>query len=215
MKNRKIINIILVIFVVIGIAFIIKFDLFGKIENKINDEKIRNEALNKDNDGFSNEPEFITETFTDEDGNEIVVKMKKRVVTDLETGEEVLMYEDASEPKAICDHMYKGMIQKIDDNKIYFLVDKESKNGSYFCEDVEDYQVVFDIDEYNFKSDPYIDYSFCDEILYVHKKLEEPSVNINNADDLKFLLGDYIRVQYVINIDVYTDEEYKTLLFYE
>jgi hypothetical protein len=215
MKGRKIINITLVIFVVIGIAFIIKFDVFGKIENKINDVKIRNKTLNKTEEAFPDEPEFITETFTDENGNEIVVKMKKKVITDLETGEEVLMYEDVSEAKAIHDYIYKGMIQQIDDNKIYFLVDKESKNGSYFCEDVEDYQVVFDVDEYNFKSDPYVDYPFCDEILYVHKKIEEPSVNIDSADDLKFLLGEYIRVQYVINIDVYTDKEYKTLLFYE
>ena len=68
MKNRKIINIILVACIDAGIVFIIKFDVFGKIENRINEEKIRNETLNKAEEAFADEPEFITETFTDKNG---------------------------------------------------------------------------------------------------------------------------------------------------
>ena len=118
MKSRKIINIILVACIAVGIVFIIKFDVFGKIENRINEEKIRNETLNKAEEAFADEPEFITETFTDKNGNEIVIEYKKRVFTDGETGEEILMYEDTAEPIRIYDNFYKGIIKKIEDNKI-------------------------------------------------------------------------------------------------
>jgi predicted secreted protein len=50
MKKRKIINIVLVACVVIGIFFIIKFDLVGKIENIIYQQKIKNEISNEANE---------------------------------------------------------------------------------------------------------------------------------------------------------------------
>jgi len=140
MKKRKIINIVLIIIIVIGIFLVIKFDLVGKIESKIQQQKVKKEASAK-----TDESELIKETFIDKDGNEVVVEMIKIVVKDEETGEEVVMYEDTAEPKIIHDHLYKGTVEKIEDNKVYFTVDKESKDGSYFCEDVKDYQIIFDL----------------------------------------------------------------------
>ena len=69
MKKRIIINIVLVACIVIGIFFVIKFDLVGKIENKIYQQKIKNEISNEANEKYPDEPELITETFIDKDGN--------------------------------------------------------------------------------------------------------------------------------------------------
>jgi hypothetical protein len=206
MKSRKIINIILVACIAVGIVFIIKFDVFGKIENRINEEKIRNETLNKAEEAFADEPEFITETFTDKNGNEIVIEYKKRVFTDGETGEEILMYEDTAEPIRIYDNFYKGIIKKIEDNKIYFLVDKESKNGDTFCENVKDYQIIFDIDTFELEFDPRSHY-FCDSLIYNYELFY-------SADELKFLVGKYLRVQNSMFEDRYSGDRYKDLIFY-
>ncbi len=202
MKKRKIINIALVVFIVIGIFLVIKFDLVGKIENKIQQQKIKKEAsVETDNS------ELITETFIDKDGNEVVVEMKKIVVKDEETGEEVVMYEDTAEPKIIHDYMYKGTVEKIKNNKIYFMVDKESKNRSYFCEDVKDYQIIFDLSGYNTEVDTSVEYFVCDHLTLDFKDL-------SSIEDLKKLVGKYIRVQDSRYEDYYTGEEYKVLNFF-
>jgi len=202
MKKRKIINIALVVFMVIGIFFVIKFDLVGKIENKIHQQKIKNEASAE-----TNESELIKETFIDKDGNEIVVEMRKIVVRDEETGEEVVMYEDTSEPKIIHDYMYKGTVEKIESNKVYFVVDKESKNGSYFCEEVKDYQIIFDLSSYNTEVDTNVEYFVCDHLTLDFNDL-------NSIEDLEKLVGKYIRVQDSKYEDYYTSEEYKVLSFF-
>src|SRR4030042_3827672 len=121
MKKRKIINIVLVTCVVIGIFFVIKFDLAGKIENIIYQQKIKNELSNEANEKYSDEPELITEKFIDKDGNEVVVEMRKIVVKDEDTGQEVLMYEDTAEPKIIYIKAYKGKIERIEDSRIYYF----------------------------------------------------------------------------------------------
>jgi len=202
MKKRKIINIILVTIIIIGIFFIIKFDLVRRIENKINQQKIKNEA-SAETDEF----ELITETFIDKDGNEIVVEMRKIVVKDEETGEEVMMYEDTAEPKTINDYLYKGTVEKIEDNKVYFTVDKESKNGSYFCEEVSDYQIIFDLSSYNTEVDTSVEYFVCDHLTLDFKDLD-------SIEGLKKLVGKYIRVQDGKYEDYYTGEEYKVLNFF-
>jgi len=207
MKKRKIINIVLVVCIVIGIFFVIKFNLVGKIENKIYQQKIKNEASDKTNEKYSDEPELITETFIDKDGNEVVVEMRKIVVKDEETGEEVVMYEDTAEPKAIHDYLYKGTVEKIEDNKVYFTVDKESKNGSYFCEEVSDYQIILDLSSYNTEVDTSVEYFVCDHLTLDFKDL-------GGTEDLENLVGKYIRVQDSKYEDYYTGEEYKVLNFF-
>lgn len=202
MRRRKIINIALVVCIVIGVFFVIKFDLVGRIENKINQQKIKNEASAE-----TDKSELITKTFTVKDGNEIVVEMRRIVVKDEETGEEVVMYEDMAEPKIIHDYMYKGKVEKIKNNKIYFLVDKESKNGSYFCEDVKDYQIIFNFSNYDTEVDTSVEYFVCDHLTLDFKDL-------GNIEDLKNLAGKYIRIQDGKYEDFYTGEEYKVLNFF-
>jgi len=202
MKKRKIINIILIVLIVIGIFFVIKFDLVGKIENKVNQQRIKNETSAE-----TDESGLITETFIDENGNEIKVEMRKIVVKDEETGEEVVMYEDTAEPKVIHDYMYKGTVEKIDNKKVYFTVDKESKDGSYFCEDAKDYQIIFDLGSYNTDVDTSVEYFVCDHITLDFKDL-------GNIEDLETLIGKYIRVQDSKYEDFYTSEEYKVLNFF-
>jgi acyl-coenzyme A synthetase/AMP-(fatty) acid ligase len=82
MKKKSIIIIVIVACISIGIIFVIKYDLVRKIENKIYLQKIKNEILTEDNEKYTDEPELVTETFADEDGNEIVVKMKNIVIKD-------------------------------------------------------------------------------------------------------------------------------------
>ena len=125
MKKKIIIIITIVMFIVIGIFSVIKFDLVSKIENKIHLLKIKNEILSEANEKYSDEPELITETFTDKDGNEIAVEMRKIVVKDKATGQELLMYEDTAEPKIVYVKSYKEKIEKIEGGKVFFNVDKE------------------------------------------------------------------------------------------
>jgi hypothetical protein len=202
MKKRKIINIILVTIIVVGIFFVIKFDLVGRIENKVQQQKIKSEVSTK-----TDESELITETFIDKDGNEVVVEMEKIIVKDEETGEEVVMYEDTAEPKVIRDYMYKGTVEKIEDNKIYFAVDKESENGSYFCEDVKDYQTIFNLDSYDTEANTSVGYFVCDHLILDYN-------DFYSTNDLEKLVGKYIRVQNSKYEDYYTGKEYKVLNFF-
>jgi hypothetical protein len=214
MKKRKIINIVLIVCIVIGIFFVIKFDLVGKIENKIYQQKIKNEASAKTNEKYPDEPELITETFIDKDGNEIVVEMRKIVVKDEDTGQEVLMYEDTAEPKIIYIRAYKGKIKQIEDSKIYFIVDKEfsepifgSGTTSYNFEDVGDYQIIFDLGSYNLEVDTSVGYFVCDHLNLDFKDLD-------SIEDLEKAVGKYIRVQDSKYRDYYTGEDYKALSFF-
>ena len=214
MKKRKIINIVLVVCIVIGIFFVIKFDLVGKIENKINQQKIKNEILVKTNEKYPDEPELITETFIDKDGNEVVVEMRKIVVKDENTGQELLMYEDTEEPKIIYIGAYKGKIERIEDSRIYFIVDKEfrepgfgSGTASYNFEDVGDYRIIFDLGSYNLEVDTSVGYFVCDHLNLDFKDLA-------SIEDLEKVVGKYIRVQDSKYRDYYTGEDYRVLSFF-
>jgi len=214
MKKRKIINIVLVTCVVIGIFFVIKFNLVGKMENIIYQQKIKNEILAKTNEKYPDEPKLITETFKDKDGNEILVEMRKIVVKDEDTGQEVLMYEDTAEPKVIYIRAYKGKIKRIEDSRIYFIVDKEFKKPgfgsgttSYNFEDVGDYQIIFDLGSYNLEVDTSVGYFICDYLNLDFKDLA-------SIEDLEKVVGKYIRVQDSKYRDYYTGEDYKALSFF-
>jgi len=207
MNTRKVLNIVLVICVTIGAIFVIRFDLVGKIENIAYEQKIKNETLNKDNDKYTNEDELVTEKLLDNEGNEVVIKMRKIVVKDEETGEEVIMYEDTAEHKVIYDYMYQGTVEKIGGNKIYFSIDKESKSGSYFCEDIKDYQIIFDLDSYDTEADTGVGYFVSDHLNLDFKEFY-------SIKDLEKLVGKYIRVQNSKYEDYYTGEEYKVLNFF-
>ena len=143
MKKRIIIIITIVSCITIGIFSVIKFDLISKIENKIHLLKIKNEILTEANEKYSDEPELITETFTDKDGNEIAVEMRKIVVKDEATGQELLMYEDAAEPKIIYVNSYKGKIEKIEGSKVFFIVDREFKKTTGTENNPRGYEIFF------------------------------------------------------------------------
>ena len=194
-KKRIIIPAVVVLCVLVGVFFVMKFDVIGKIYNFIQD-RTKEEV-----------PEELKyETFLDKDGNEYVVEMRKIIVTNLETGEEVEMWEDTSEPKIIYDNYYKGKIEKIEDNKIYFNVDKEDKSGGGFSyKDVEDYKVVFDIDTYDLESDPHSS-DYCDSLNFDHE-------DFYSAKELEFLVGKDLRVQESMFEDYYTKDRYKMLFF--
>jgi len=203
-NKRKIINISLVVLILVGVFFIVKFDVIGKIEGVMNKQVEKNNVISDDEQDHD---ELKYETFLDENGNEIVIEMEKVIVKD-EDGNEVEMWVDTAEPEIIYDYMYKGTIVKIKDNKIYFMVDKESKNGSYFCEDVEDYEIVFDINTYNLESDPYdTSYSVYDFLSFDYERFY-------SAGELEFLVGRYLRVQDSVFEDSHTGEIYKGLDFY-
>jgi hypothetical protein len=211
MKKKSTIIIVIVICIAIGIFFVIKFDLISKIENKIYLQTVKNEILTEANEKYADEPELISETFTDKDGNEIVVKMKKIIVKDENTGQEVLMYEDIAEPKIIDVKSYKGKIEIIRKNKIFFIVDKEFKkpifgNGTdnYKFEDVKDYQITYDLESYNLDFDESVGYFVCDHLNLDFKDLE-------SIEDLENIVGKYIRLQDSKFRDYYTGEEYKVL----
>src|SRR4030042_2649075 len=214
MKKRKIINIVLVVCIVIGIFFVIRFDLVGIIENIIYQQKIKNEISNEANEKYPDEPKLITETFIDKDGNEVIVEMRKIIVKDEDTGQEVLMYEDTAEPKIIYIRAYKGKIKQIEDSRIYFIVDKEfrkpifgSGTTNYNFKDVGDYQIIFDLGSYNLEVDTSVGYFVCDHLNLDFKDLA-------SIEDLEKAVGKYIRVQDSKYRDYYTDEDYKVLSFF-
>jgi len=201
-SKRKIINLTLIIFIAVCIFFVIKFDVLEKIKDSMNKSVEQNKSISDED----SPEELRYETFLDEEGNEIVIEMEKIIGED-EEGNEIEFWADTAEHEIIYDYMYKGTIEKIEDNKIYFLVDKKSRNGSSFCEDVEDYQIIFDIDTYDLESDPYIGYFVYDSLIFDYE-------NFYRAGDIDFLLGKYLRVQDVMGKDSHNGEICKELIFY-
>ncbi len=205
MKKRMVINIILIAFTIAGIFFLIRYEIMGKLYDAMSSQVTQNKSQSEKNNARD---ELIYETVVDEDGNEIVIELEKMIVED-EEGNEVEMYVDISEPTVIYDHTYKGKITKIQDNKIYFNVDQEVKEGTdHIFENVKDYQIIFDIDTYNLEFDPNnASYSVNDCLVYEYESFYE-------AEDLGNIIGKYLRVNDTLFEDYYTGKEYKSLIFY-
>jgi len=204
MKNWKIINIIIIACVIIGLFFLVKFDVMGKLYDTIEQEKSLNKSTKEKDDV---QGETIHKTVLDEDGNEIVIEMKKRIVLD-EYGNEVEMYTDTAETIIIWESVYKGRVTKIDDNKIYFNVDLEEKKGTkHSFKNVDNYEIIFDIDTYVLEYDPKVRYSVHDFLLYNSK-------HFYKAEELQNIVGDYLRISDTGFEDNYTGENYKILCFW-
>ena len=209
-KKRIIITIVVVICVLVGVFFIMRFGVLGRIYDAINKLVVQNKAESEE-EASQEELKYVTEY--DKDGNEYVIKYRKQIVKD-EEGNEFEMWEDTAEPKIIYDNFYKGKIEKIEDNKIYFTVDKEDKSGCGFSfKDVEDYEIVFDIDTYDFEEDPHSHY-WCDSIIVNPKDPLENSKFLYSAVELEFLVGESVMVQDAMREDYYTGDKYKDLVFY-
>jgi hypothetical protein len=204
MKRRKIINIVLIACIVIGVFFLIKYDVMGRLYDIIKLQVAQNKSDQVNGNALE---EIIYETVLDEDGNEFVIEMEKIIVED-EDGNEVEMYVDTAEPIIIYDYMYKGKITKIEDSKIYFTVDLEVKEGTdHSFENVKDYEIIFDIDTYNLEFDTSSEYSVNDSLVYNYEIFYK-------AEDLQDIVGKYLRVTDTGLEDNYTGEKYKSLTFF-
>jgi len=208
MRKKKIItSIFVVVCVLVGVFLVIRLDVFGRIDDAISRYFVQSQSEEEV------EEELMYETELDKDGSEYVVEYRKQIVTDLETGEEVEMWEDTADPKKIYDNYYKGEVEKIEDNKIYFIVDKENKSGGFSLKNVEDYEIVFDIDTFDFESDS-ISHYWSDYLKVDPKDPLESCKHFHHADELEFLVGEYLRVQDTMFEDFYTEHRYKCLIFY-
>lgn len=205
MKKRLIINIILIVSFIISIFFLIRYDVMGKLYDLKNLQFSQNKSQSENNA----HRELKYETVLDKDGNEIVIEMEKIILED-EEGNEVEMYVDTSEAKVIYYYSYKGKIKKIEDNKIYFIVDQKTQEGTgHIFENVKDYKIVFDIDTYN------LDFNPNDASYQVNDCLSYGSKELYKAEDLKDVIDKYLRLTDALLEDYYTGIEYKSLIFYE
>ncbi len=214
-KKRIIISIVAAVCVLVGIFFVMRFGVLGRIYDAVYKQVVENKAEPEE----EGPEELRYETFLDKDGNEFVVEYRKQILTDLITGEEVEIWEDTAEDTIIYDNTYEGRIQKIEDNKIYFMVDKENEfkeivpgQWKLTVENVKDCLVVFDIDTYDFEPDPHSGY-FCDFLEFSNGDFEGRCKRFYSADELDFLVGEYLIVQTYMNEDYYTGDRSKTLFF--
>ena len=204
MNKRKIINITLIACTIIGVFFLIKYDVMGRLYDIIELQTAQNKSDQVNGNALE---EIIYETVMDEDGNEFVIEMEKIIVED-EDGNEVEMYVDTAEPIIAYDHMYKGEVTKIEDNKVYFTVDLEIKERtSHSFKDVKDYEIIFDIDSYNLELDTSSEYSINDSLVYNYEIFYK-------AEDLQDIVGKYLRVTDTGLEDNYTGKKYKSLTFF-
>jgi len=206
-KKRIIIGVVAVVCVLVSGFFVYRSGVIGRIDNAMSCYFVQSQSDKEV------EEELMYETELDKDGSEYVVEYRKIIGTDLRTGEEVEMWEDTADPKTIYDNYYKGEVEKIEDNKIYFMVDKENKSGGLSLKDVEDYEIVFDIDTFDFKEDPHSHY-WPDSLLVDPKDTLESSEDFYSVDGLEFLVGEYLRAEDVMFEDYYTEDRYKMLVFY-
>jgi hypothetical protein len=211
-KKKIIISIVVILCVLVGIFFVMRFDVIGKIRNAINKLIVENKAESEKE--APEELKYVTEH--DKDGNEYVVEYRKVIGFD-EEGNEVEFYEPPL-PIRIYDNYYLGRIEKIEDNKIYFIVDSKGKDVGkkwplVFFKDVEDYQVVFDINTYDFEEETTSHY-FCDSLGFYNRDMPGDLENFYSADELEFLVGKYLSVQDSMLEDYYTGDRNKDLIFF-
>lgn len=207
MLNRKKVSIFLIISIVLLILTIIKFNYVEGIFNYVKDWINRNKNINKIENDIDDYPEYIYETFLDKDGNEVVIEMERRTGTI--DGEDVIFYENTVEAEVVYCHFYQGVINSVDDEKIIFLVDKECKNvdldkSYYDYEDVEDYEIEFDFD----------DYMFEDIKSGVRDRIAINSNEIKSIEYIEKLIGKYIKVIDSKFIDDISKVSSRSLNFY-
>jgi len=205
MIKRRIINIFIVSSIVILVLVLIRT---GLMERAISPLKDLLPSDGTEMEKQEDHPEYIYETFIDGEGNEVSVKMERKMGTI--DGEEVIFYEDTIDSEVIYYRFYKGVISDVDNEKIIFIVDKECLDGDpedsfYDYEDVEDYELVFYLDEYFTDTDD-IDLK---EII---------SINSNEVDsykEIESLIGKYIRIQDSKFKDWLNKKMYKGLDLYQ
>jgi len=204
MTRRKIINIFLLVSIILLILAVIRFDLFGRLVSYA--ERYNSQKQITEDDGEY--PDHIYETFTDSEGKEVSVKMEKKTGTI--DGEEVIFYEDTVGSEVIKYNFYKGTVKTVDSEKVVFLVDKECLNADpddsfYEYIEVEDYGLTFYFKDYSINQN---DSTGLMDLIAINTN------KIDSFNDIKFLIGKYIRIQQVEFKDWLTKSNYKGLDFY-
>jgi len=206
-KKRIIISIVVVICVLVGVFFVMRFGVLGRIYDAIRCYVVQSQSDEEV------EEELMYENEHDKDGNEYIVEYRKVTGAVDEEGNEVEMWEDTSEPITIYNNIYKGTLDKIEGNKIYFTVDRIVKGENFDGEDAKGHQIIFDIDTYDFEEDPHSRY-WPDSLSFHNGDIWGGDERFHSADGLEFLVGEYLRVQDSMFEDYYTRDRYKGLDFY-
>ena len=184
-KKRIIISIVVVMCVLVGSFFIMRFGVIGRIRNAINSKIV----------------EDVTANVTPGRGE--VVGGEKIFLIDEEGNEVELVGEVEIEVNVIHDNCYEGTLVNIENNKLFFMVDKEVQEDPYSVENVEDYRVVFDIDTF----------SDNDLLEFYGSGDEKDCYRYYSAGELEFLVGKYLSVNYSVIEDSYTKAIYKRIIF--
>ncbi|MBC8388068.1 MAG: hypothetical protein H8E13_08480 [Actinobacteria bacterium] len=189
-KKRIIISLVVVICVLVGIFFIMRFDVLGRIYDAINSQIAEDATAN------------VTP------GRGEVIGGEKIFLIDEEGNEVELVEEVEIEVNVIHNNYYEGTLVNIENNKLFFMVDKEVQEDPYAVENVEDYRVIFDIDTFNFEVG-----SYYDSLEFYGSGDEKDCYRFYSAGELEFLVGKYLSVNYSVTEDPYTKAIYKAILF--
>ena len=193
MFKKLIIVVGIVLILLAGLFFLLKYDVIGKLYDSI-DSQIAEDATSDVTPGrgevIGGEKIFLI----DEEGNEVE-----------------LVEEVEIEVNVIHNNYYEGILVNIENNKLFFMVDKEVQEDPYAVEDVEDYQVIFDIDTFNFEVGSRSD--FCDSLEFYGSGDEKDCYHFYSAGKLEFLVGKYLSVCYSVIEDPYTKAIYKGISF--
>ncbi|NQT66497.1 MAG: hypothetical protein HQ569_02835 [Actinobacteria bacterium] len=187
-KKKTIISVVVgIVFVLLaGLFFLVKYDVMGKLYDVI-DSKIAENVAPGSGEAIDDEKIFLT----DEEGNEVE-----------------LVDEVEIEVNVIHNNYYEGTLVNIENNKLFFMVDKEVQEGPYAVKDVEDYQVIFDIDTFDFEVG-----SHFDSLEFYGSGDEKDCYRFYSAGELEFLVGKYLSVNYFVIEDPYTKAIHKGILF--
>ena len=189
-KKKIIIPVVVFLCVLVGVFFVIRFDVLRRIYDAINSQIAEDATANVTpgrGEVMGGENIFLI----DEEGNEVE-----------------LVEEVEIEVNVIHNNYYEGTLVNIENNKLFFMVDKEVQEDPYSVENVEDYRVVFDIDTFDFEVGSQFDY-----LAFYGSGDEKDCYRFYSAEELEFLVGEYLSVCYSVAEDPYTKAIYKGLSF--
>ena len=207
MLDRKKVNIFLIASVVLLVLVAVRFNYFEKLYDYFNNWTNESES-NKELEKVINEnPQYIYETFLDKNGNEIVVEMERKIIE--VGGKYEVLYEENSEPDFLYYNRYEGYIKNVDGKNITFVVERENKrdDGENYYHDlksVEDYEIVFNLDEYDLEGNP--EFGTCDNV----------SINLDfcpKPEDFEEIVGKKLWVHETAERDYVTKDVIKGLAF--
>jgi len=216
MKKKIIISITAVLLVLIVGFLFMQFNIVGKLYSALF-KGLHNIAGPDEVNPEDNPEEFKYVTEKDKDGNEFVVEYQRKYLTSSETGEKVEVWLQTEHSNTIFDYNYYGTIEKIEDNKIYCLINAEGLTSNPSYKDVEDYEIVFDIDTFDFeKEDENLGARYFSDGIYVgNDKFYRVSQLEELMESLKAFEGKYCQIHYYEFEDPYTGDRSLGLDFWD